>query len=451
MKIRIWPSLFALFLTALTLSCQHGNLAPQNPTTTSNEPESLKKIDHVIVIYLENHSFHNLFAEFPGTSNPLPEGYEGQRDKNGQLYRFLPAIDSRFPKNLPNKAFPMDPYVGLKQKTPDPVHEFYTCSLEIDGGKMDLFTAYSRVGGLTQGYYNMKSTALWHYASEFTLNDRFFQSAFGGSFLNHQWLIAARTPYNGDAPENMRTILEPDGKTPKKFGIMTTDGYAVNSIQPLEPPYDPHEKNELRRLPPLTYENIGDRLSDKNISWAWFSGGWDEASAGKAKSDFQFHHQPFVYFKNYGPNTPGRRDHLKDEKDFFASVENKQLPQVSFIKPTGDENAHPGYSDVDSADGKLRKMVEAVQHSSYWDHSLIIVTFDEYGGFWDPIAPPTVDRWGPGPRIPAIFISPLVKKHYVDHTPAETISILALIEAKFSLPALTERDAQASKMFEVFE
>ncbi|MGZ3775109.1 MAG: alkaline phosphatase family protein [Pseudobdellovibrionaceae bacterium] len=436
---------FIFLLALIFISCKHKDVAVANDTSSS--------IDHILVIYLENHSFHNLFAEFPGADNAPSIDYKGQVDARGRLYKTLPQVkereakvgDSRFPKDLPNKPFLIDRYVKLSDLVPDPIHEFYTHVAQMNGGLNNKFVAYSGVGALTMGYYDMKKSYLWKLAQEYVLADHFYQSAIGGSFLNHQWLIAARTPLYEKAPAEICTQLDAQN-LPKNSTALTTDGYAVNKIQPFLSPFDPHEKDSTHRLPPLTYETIGDRLSKKNLSWVWYAGGWNDILNGKNGGDFQFHHQPFVYFKKYAPGTVERLEHLKDEEDLFAAIKNETLPAVAFFKPVGNETAHPGYSDVSSGDTKVRQVVESLQKTSLWKKTLVIITFDEHGGFWDPKVPKQLDRWGLGSRIPAIFVSPQIKKASVDHTPYETTSILAYIEKRFHLEPLTERDKNANPL-----
>lgn len=429
-------------------SCQH---LPEKPSAPV--PAQVPQIDHVVIIYLENHSFFNLFAEFPKADNELSADYIGQMNKEGHRYEFLPQVreryarvgDPRFPAKLENQPFLIDKYVKLSERVPDPTHEFYIHQMQIDDGKNDKFTAYSAVGGLTMGYYDMKKTYLWKLAQEYTLADQFYQSAFGGSFLNHQWLIAAQTPLYKNAPNEIKTVLNEHGHL-QKVNFLTPDGYAVNSIQPFYPPFDPQSSEEQTRLPPLEYATIGDRLSEKNISWVWYAGGWADIQKGKNPSDFQYHHQPFLYFKKYAPKTTERTKHLQDEEDLFTAIKNETLPAVSFFKPVGNENAHPGYSDVSSGDEKVRKVVESLKKTSFWKNTLVIITFDEHGGFWDPKPPKKLDRWGLGTRIPAIFVSPQVKKDFVDHTPYETTSILAFLEKQHDLKPLTERDKNANPL-----
>ena len=109
---------------------------------------------------------------------------------------------------------------------------------------------------------------------------------------------------------------------------------------------------------------------------------------------------------------------------------------MSFYKPPGNLNSHPGYADVLSGDEHIADIVERIRKSPMWSHSLIIVTYDENGGFWDHVAPPKGDRWGPGVRIPTILISPFVKRGYVDHTQYDTTSIIKFLTRRFHLQPL---------------
>ncbi|MDX8129636.1 alkaline phosphatase family protein [Methylomonas sp. OY6] len=126
------------------------------------------------------------------------------------------------------------------------------------------------------------------------------------------------------------------------------------------------------------------------------------------------------------------------------------FPQVAFFKPVGSKNQHPGYSTIQDADAEVREVVEVIRNSSIWPSTAIIITYDEYGGLWDHVAPPVIDHWGPGTRIPAIVVSPFAKKGYVDHTVYDTTSILKLIETRFDLESLTDGDAKADDLRNAF-
>jgi phospholipase C len=203
---------------------------------------------------------------------------------------------------------------------------------------------------------------------------------------------------------------------------------------------------------------IGDLLSDKGVDWAWYAGGWNDALAGtnlnEAGTDpstlFQYHHQPFVYFAKYADGTAGRAAHLKDETDFVAAAKAGNLPAVAFVKPDGVDNEHPNYTDVLTGEAHAIELIDAVRSGPSWADTAIIVTYDENGGFWDHVAPPSGDRWGPGTRIPTLVISPFAKKGFVDHTTYDTASITKLIETRWQLAPLGTRDAAAADLTNAF-
>jgi phospholipase C len=425
------------------------------PAWAADRPAGLDKIKHIVVIYLENRSFDNMFGLFPGANGIAHAGAAAtQVDRDGKPYATLPPVmnasrhsaqvDPRFPKDLPNgKPFPIDKYVPIDQPTGDLVHRFYQEQEQIDGGKMDKFVAYSDASTLSLGYYaDTDRTSLWRYAKRYTLADNFFHAAFGGSFLNHMWLVCACTPrYAGTPPASIVAKLDANGHMVKD-GALTPDGYAVNTIFTVYTPHPNKIADAATLLPPLEgYLTIGDQLSERGISWAWYSGGWNDALAGHPDPLFQFHHQALAYFKQFANGTDAKKRHLKDESDLVADLSKGRLPSVVFWEPIGAENQHPGYAELIKGDHKVDQMIKRIRKSRYWKDSVIIVTYDENGGFWDHVAPPRIDKWGPGSRTPAIIISPFAKRGYVDHTQYDTTSILKLIHERFHIAPLSNREA----------
>src|SRR3954452_14619039 len=341
------------------------------------KPPPLRHIKHFVVLYLENHSFDNLYGSFQG-ANGLKDAdpaHTLQVDFAGNKLKCLEQNDPRltspplptdacsvakgdaFDSHFPNAPFAIDDYVPLDKTTRDLVHRYYQNQVQIDGGKNDKFAAASDAKGLSMGHYDTSKLPLAKIAGRYTLEDNFFQGAFGGSFLNHQWLIAARTPKFANAPKDggscdIHSVLDANGMPTAGHDMALTtaaDGdYAVNTIQPFNPPYAAGTA-DCKRLPPLNGTTIGDRLSGAGVSWNWYSGGWDDAVAGDPDALFQYHHQPFAYFANYAPGAPGRT-HLRDEKEFVAAAHVGRLPAVSFVKPSGEENEHPGYANVASGE-----------------------------------------------------------------------------------------------------
>nr|WP_229224344.1 acid phosphatase [Duganella sp. SG902] len=403
--------------------------------------------------------------------------------------------------NLPNKPFQIDDPaspIALPQSviTRDLVHRFYNNQMQINGGANDKFAAYSDAGGLTMGYYDGSKMKMWDIARQYALADNLFIGAFGGSFLTHQYLICACAPQypNADKSVAAGSIAKIDVDSKGNFLRLTpsatapasvlngapayaNDGaitpadasgmfYAVNTMQP---PFQPSsnapagddsthlyaDTSKATTLPPQTQKNIGDLLSAKSIDWAWYAGAWNSTTANATAANrgafanppnFQFHHQPFNYFANMDPvkNPAYRAAHLKDyDSQFVADVANGTLPPVAFYKPQGNLNQHAGYASVADGDAHIADVIAKLKKSPQWKNMLVIVTYDENGGFYDHAAPPKGDRWGPGTRVPAIIVSPYVKKGTVDHTQYDSASILRAITHRFNLPmldGLTTRD-----------
>jgi acid phosphatase len=502
-----------------------GNELPPKP---DDEPLTGAALDQalrdnvktVVVIYAENRSFNNLFGDFPGVEKPLAalttNDYQ-QRDRDGSLLETLPPVwggilqigpqtidgvtypaETQFQEHLINAPFALEGPNGedlpLGLVTRDLWHVFYQNQMQINGGKNDSFVAWADSGGLTMGHYaqTQYSLRLWDVATEFVLCDNFFQGAFGGSFLNHQYLVSATVPFypdaaNSPAKQQIATLqsdnphdtrLKPLEKSPAsamtgppQFGpsALTPDGYAVNT---LAPPYwptwlrDPERPDYSKQglanvLVPQTHDHIGDKLSKKNIDWAWYAGGWQATidqfkdSPGIPKiPNFQYHHQPLNYFKKLGPDNPLERSkRLRDgglgeesrTNKFFADAEAGKLPAVTFYKPQGNLNMHAGYADVASGDRHITRAIKVLRNSPQWKNMVIVIAVDENGGWWDHVAPPKGDRWGPGTRIPALVVSPFARKGVVDHTVYDTASILRLITRVHGLEkldGLKERDEE---------
>jgi acid phosphatase len=313
-------------------------------------------------------------------------------------------------------------------------------------------------------------------AQQYTLCDNFFHSAYGGSFLNHQWLIAAASPpWTADIPTGWKSSYDPVSKNLSDNQLTFEGKYAVNTVQPLLAPFSPGtptaKRFPINNTDPSQKEsympNIGNRLDDAGIDWRWYSGGWNDALADNVtanKNLFQFHHQPFAYYTKYAPfliaptvdysmltppklnpATTGPLAHLQDEQNFFADVDSGRLPPVSFVKPLGPNNEHPGYANVVAGQKHVADLVDTVRKSRIWEDCVIIITYDENGGRWDHVVPPVrTDGWGVGVRVPCIVISPFARTGAIDSTEYETVSILKLIERRFNLAPLSSRDADAN-------
>jgi phospholipase C len=414
------------------------------------------KIQHIIVIYQENWPLTGLYGSYAGMNTTPPGTTVVQRDWRGKLLTSVPQPldyngnpDKRFPTSLPVQTYLASQYVPANEKTGDIVHRFYHEQYQIDGGKMDKFVTYSDNGGLVLSQYDATTLPEGDLVKQYTIAANYFHSAFGGSFLNHQYLICACAPTWPNAPSDYISV---PNRNPAKLNDnhVTPDGYVVNTSYSTYQPHPPGSASgDL--VPPQTATTIGDRLNGANVSWKWYSGGWDAAIAGHPSPLFQFHHQPFAYYQNYGDGTQLRAEHLQDEKNFKRDIAAGKLPSVVFIKQIGQDNEHPGYSSLLHGQLAAMGLIDEIRQSQYWQNSVIILTYDENGGRWDNVGPPQIDRWGPGSRVPAVIVSPFSKQNYIDTTPYETASILALIEQRFGLKPLAKRDKLANPFENAFD
>jgi 3-phytase/alkaline phosphatase D len=484
-----------------------------------------QNIDHVVVIYQENWSFDALYGLFPGANGlgnpPSSTPNVAQVSKSGAPITLTPSPlnggpDPNFPSDgqghlafpgtttpVPVGPYDLTQFIQPGQKTGDIVHRYWQEQYQIDGGKMDRFMAWSDNPGLVESRFDATNLPEGLLAQQYSLDDNFFHAAYGGSFLNHQFLIAAQAPVYPNAPTGMTPLLDANGVLQlNSSGNIIRDGnitpigapsfvdpsqtydknYAVNTIfsanlaangqNPRSAAVLPSQNDSNPNDPTRPYiQNIGDLLDGAGVSWKWYSGGWDQAvlasgsnpnypfnaNPNAAPTLFQWHHQPLAYYDNFAPwNPDGTRNplsaaHLQDENNFFSDVQSGTLPAVSFIKPLGPDNEHPGYTDLLRGQQHVADIVHAVQNSPEWAHTAVVITYDENGGRWDSVSPPTNNGiWGDGTRVPAIVISPFAKTGFVDHTEHDTLSILKTIEERFGLPPLSRYDAAASDLLSNF-
>jgi acid phosphatase len=531
------------------------------PATAMNATQKLAHVKHLVVIYEENHSFDNLYGGWEGVNGrtSADQAHTVQVNQAGTPYTCLMQNDvnlaalpatctdsttgTTFTSHFTNAPFLIDDYLkptdttcppnpnaaftsanGFLKGTGSPggctrdlVHEFYQEQYQLNGGAQNRYTTGSDAVGLTQGMYDTKQLPIYAYLHapshpKYVILDNFFQAAFGGSFLNHQWLIAAASPVCVSTAttdcSTLHTLLDTNGM-PTSYPLYTKTNpaakrnplavtcpspvpnracgdFAVNTMQPSQQPSGTFGA----KLSLQTHRTIGDNLSAANVDWAWYAGGWSNAAGnvnapgwtngpGPTCSDpnvipgstypncpdglFQFHHQPFSYFAAYGPNTAARAAHLKDEVEFMSTVQGSGttcgLKPVSFVKPIGENNEHPGYASTPGGESHLVTLLKAIEGSACAKDTMVVVTYDEFGGQWDHVPPPGQaggpagphDLFGPGTRIPALVLSPyLTASAGLDHTEYDTTAILRTIEQRWKLPALSDRDAAEHSLANVF-
>ena len=459
-----------------------------------------ERIDHIVVIFQENRSFDHYFGAY---RHPRGAFVDNLLDRDGRVdSRFdglqknpagITYSDLPMPAHLPafqdklfeNRPFHLAPYIPPGENVPwDPEHEFFRMFAQVDRGAMDRFVALamprhhghfagaiehdrtamlmaeSKPSGAVLGHYTREDIPNYHrLADEYVLFDRFFQAMSGGSTGNALYLVAARSAVWPQAPQHLRGSFDPPlfGKHYDAHGTL------INDLSPLNGPTGASIE-DLKRSPPpdeQKYPNIGDRLSAAGLSWAWYNEGWNAVKPWAMKRAFDHgtgsavvdtgrlyvpHHNPFQYYPSWFHNV--RAGHIRDSEDFLADARTGHLPNVSFIKATGAHDEHPADSTPRWGEDWVMTLLKAVGESPVWDKTAVVITYDEGGGFWDHIAPPRPDAYGCGTRIPALLVSGWARRGYVDHRIADTTSVLALIEARFGLEALTRRDAQAYNMLD---
>ena len=158
---------------------------------------------------------------------------------------------------------------------------------------------------------------------------------------------------------------------------------------------------------------------------------------------------PLPGFKKIAAN-PKLMAHLVSLDQFYRDLQTGDLPEVCWIVPTFADSEHP---PADSARGMwhVTQLVNAVMGSEYWKDCAIIVTWDDFGGFYDHVPPPQVDKYGYGPRVPALMISPWSRPGFVCHTTFDFTSPLRLIEKRYGLKSLTDRDRASHDMLDCFD
>jgi phospholipase C len=489
--------------------------APCNPYTFQAGPNDtmgtapLNAIQHIVIIFLENHSFDNLFGSWPGAEGLASGTIPPQVGPDGKPYTILPqyapypaGVESLAGKMIPNGVFDLTKY-SFQQGAlvNDLLHRFYQEQYQINGGKMDSYVVYNDYSaGQSMGYWPTDTlpVPIWmkQHPAIVTLCDHDFHAAFGGSFLNHFWLIGAQSPVYENAPKSadagvvteltdgrLAAVLDTTSVPPSTVyntsandNEVTPDGFVVNTAysvnEPHPPKYDLPGAAVSQLVPQQNFTTIADELDAAGVSWAWFAGGWNAALQGAGAGvysavgtcsgsaavpasgpTFQYHHQPFTYFSNWGgtgvagksaPNGKwATARNLRDELDFVNELNEGVLPAVSWVKPLYDE--HQNYTTVTDSEDHTVSLLNAIVASPLFSSTVVLITYDEHGGQFDHVPPPTTDKWGPGTRVPLIVVSPFAKGG-VDSTVYDTTALLTFIEKRYGLAPLTTRDAMQADL-----
>ena len=274
------------------------------------------------------------------------------------------------------------------------------------------------------GYYDERDIPnYWEYARNYTLCDRFFSSEMTGSSPNHVFTVAAQS---GE----------------------------INNIGSLK-----QVENQLDDDDGFNFASIVRRFRNTGITWKYYVETQplppgDKGNAGLAHLAYPDPKEltlwnPLPGFKGIRDN-PADMARLVPLQQYFTDLKTGSLPQVSWIIPDFQDSEHPP-EPLDQGMWYVTRAVNALMQSPYWKNTVIVLTWDDYGGFYDHVPPPEVDAYGYGPRVPTIVISPYAKQHYVSHETYDFTSVLKFIEQRWNLQHLTARDDRANDMADVFD
>ncbi len=486
-----------MVLAALGLGVMQAGIALANGTSDDAMVKTATPIKHLVVIFQENVSFDHYFGTYPNVANPAGEprfkpssGTPNVNGLNGVLLNNNPNL-----LNVANGSGAANPFrLDRSQNlTADQDHDYTAEQQAFDFGLMDAFPEFTGTAGpppsappstvettgLVMGYYDGNTvTALWNYAQNYAMSDNSYGTTFGPSTPGALNLVSGQT--NGVV--SMKNGPSDD---------WISDGNGGLTLVGDADPIGDACSSPTRAQAQMGGQNIGDLLNSAGITWRWFEGGFNlsvvnpngttgcqrshtSALTGVTQVDYIPHHEPFQYYASTAnPNhllpsalsTIGRTDqanHQYDIRDFLDGLAAGKLPAVSFLKAIAIEDGHSGYSSPLDEQRFLVRVINALEQSSFWNSTAVVILYDDSDGWYDHQMSPIVNhsattadqltgngtcgngssalpginpatlhaqgRCGYGPRLPLLVISAWSKANFVDHTLTDQSSVLRFIE-----------------------
>jgi len=517
------------FATAASLVLL-GGAAPAGaaaPAYGGGSASTATPIKHLVVIFQENVSFDHYFGTYPVAANTDGTKFTASKKTPKDINTLSNA---GLLKSNPNQYTPsrLGPDKAL---TCDQNHSYGPEQYAANGGKADSYVQNTETSkcsgglygtpGLVMDYYDGNTvTGLWNYAQNYSLGDNSYSSNYGPSTPGALNLISGQTHGVVSVDPASGTENPKQTATPDPYAVVSPNAKGVGTvINDPDPAYDDcsdSSHTSTSNLASMQGKNIGDLLNAKNVTWGWFQGGftpstpWDGTSGdyasclgtthanigGAASVDYSPHHSPFEYYKSTSnphhlppKNTAeighnGQANHNYDLTSFDSALKAGSLPSVSFLKAPEYEDGHAGYSDPIDEQNFLVKEINAIQSSSQWKDTAVVVAYDDSDGWYDhtyavpqngskdsalasngkatdspacQAGPAAVggyaDRCGPGTRQPLLVISPYSKVNSVDHTQTEQASITKFIEDNWQTGRVGDAsfDARAKPLTGAFD
>ncbi len=413
---RVQTAAFAASLVASAALPSPAGLRAAMPTKLQLAQQNIK---HVVFVIMENRSFDTMFGSFPGA-----DGATTGQLCDGSVVPLKQAVDQE--ANIQ--------------------HSFLGGITSTNGGQMNCFNQLQGGQQLQSyvQYHQNQIPSYWAYAQHFTLADQFFSSAYGPSGVEHLWSFAGQSAgfvgHEGtgqygaglpreycDDPKELAWAFKPL-TAGQKATVMQLEGSASTALQ--------IEQFWVQRWPCVDIKVLPDELRAHGISWREYRG--DDSFV-----------QPLRMIRHLRFNAPFYSNVVSSGR-FIPDVQAGRLPAVAWLTPPWFDSEHPPTSMCQGENWTVN-MLDALMRSPAWSSTAVILTWDDFGGFYDHVPPPHLDMFGLGPRVPAIIISPWAKPGSIDHETMSFDSVLKLIETVFALPPLTARDAAANDMLDAFD
>lgn len=426
----------SLFLVSLlVLSSMILPLAYAQQVSNANPVTS--PIKHIVVIMQENRSFDNYFGTYPG-ANGIPKNVcmspDPDHPYNGQCVK---------------------PFLSINPISEDMPHGYQSSTVAYDNGKMDGFMLAENEDPNTMSYYDNKTIPYyWDLAKHYVLADNFYSSVLSYSLPNHWYAVAGQAPatsiFYGLHPGPRGLIAQLLAKHFGLGGIIGGDNLLNKSNNTfglrshlVDEEYL-RESNLTTTVVDLLMNNTNNKISWKYYDHPIQTGGYKRAIySGRAFEYWNpFSAKGISYTETYAP-------HFVNRTQIFTDLKSGSFPQVSWVIPSAPLSEHPP-ANITVGMNWVKNVIDTIMKSQYWASTAIILTWDDYGGFYDHVPPPQIDKYGLGFRMPALIISPYTKHGYVDHTQYQFESILKFIEWRFNIPALTNRDLHANNLLDAF-
>lgn len=403
--------LFALLGATVLFVSPHRSEA----TAPQLTPKNTTPIQHIVFMVKENRTFDNYFGTFPGAN-----GATTYTDPNGVVQPLNHEVDTL--------ATDID-------------HSHSSTILAYDNGKMDKFSlipgAMQNINGVLTDeadsqFYQSDIPNYWNYAQTFSLADNFFSTVQGPSFGNHLFTIAGSDNNVDGDPQNLKH--KDMHHRAGKWGCDSTKGTTVEERQ--------SDGSTSFVFPCFTIPTLGDELTAAGISWKYYAPAYGQTgyqwSSYDAVKDIR--------------TTSQWQQHVVDPSNFMSDVQHNLLPTVSWVVQSAAVSDHPPSSVCLGENWTVKQINAIMQNANYWANTAIVLTWDEFGGFYDHVAPPA----GPnnqmeyGFRVPAIIISPYANAATVDHTFYSFPSMVRMVEDVFGLSSLGGLDATSNSLLDAF-